>query len=777
MDIRRRVAGLSIQDIKELKRRVSAARIGIDSTPVLPRPADAAVPASLSQARVWAAARSDSRTYCISAVIHLGGELDVAALRRALDRIVHRHEVLHTHFREALDVVSPATDPLLARERGFALTELDLPELRRVDLQQHVVQLAAQQAAEQFDLSRGPLIRGQLLRGIAAEHLLLLQIHHAVADAASLEVMLRELGSLYAVYCDSLDSAGEADPLPALPFQYADYAIWQRQWLRGETRAEQLKFWKQQLTAAPALLELPYDRPRVPTAGGQAHACFRLEPVLVRELEALSNQHQVSPEIVLLAGFALVLAQLSRQQELVIAIPAARRHPREAAGSIGPFGNTLALRVSLAGNLTLGELLRQLHTTKSGAHDHEALPFEQLVEALEPSSRTLANPICQVQFELSSTPPPDTHAGVAFELLWLDPGRGPFDLALRLCARDEAIVGQLSYDPALFQSGTIARWVEHYHTVLRALAADVQGHRPWVELIAAGASQSALEEHYGTLEYQRRLCRQQLEFAGEPRQQLTLRRGSDAQPPLFLIHDLTGDVWPLHPLATQLPASLTVIGLTLPSQESLESIERLAAAHVRAMRGVQPQGPYRIAGHSVGGVVACEVARQLLGAGESVGFIGLIDTTPTNREAAWNAAVTGDGPLLLKFLEYRFPNLSTEELQEIGSIQDFDAALRRCQDKGLLPDAYTPAQVRRWIGNARASLQASARYVPARIAAPCVFFQSDEEQWVRAPDYWRAFLGEHLRVLHVGSSHFGIIRTPKLAQEIAQVLGIPGQQA
>jgi thioesterase domain-containing protein len=276
---------------------------------------------------------------------------------------------------------------------------------------------------------------------------------------------------------------------------------------------------------------------------------------------------------------------------------------------------------------------------------------------------------------------------------------------------------------------------------------------------------------------------QQVEFATARTQQpalIPMSTGSKAHPPLFLIHDVTGDVWPLHPLARQLPDSLTVNGLALPSLECLGSIERLAATHVRAMRSEQPHGPYRIAGHSIGGVVACEVARQLLVAGEPVGFVGLIDAVPTNPEAAWDAAETGDMPLLLKFFEYEIPGLPAELLTDIRRIQDFEAALLRCKQSGLLSEAFPAAEVRRWIGNVRASLQASARYQPKHIAAPCVFFESDEKQWIQAADYWRAFLGEHLRVVHVGGSHFGIIRKPRverLAQEIAQELGITGQQA
>ena len=803
MDIRRRVAGLSIQDIQELKRRVSAARTAVSNAPLLPRPRGAAVPLSLSQARIWSAERSRAagQAYCIFGIMRLAGELDVGALRRALERILQRHEVLHTCVVEMQDVVTPVAAPVVAMA-GFALTEQDLRELGPAELEQRVTELTAQQAAEKFDLARGPLIRGQLLRATATENLLLMQMHQLVADAAALDVIVRELGTLYAAYC-----AGSADPLPPLLVQYADYAIWQQQWLRSEVREQQLEFWKQQLDGAPAMLELPCDRPRTVsedhrprtvTASCGGHVGLRLDPPLVQELKALSSRHEVTLWTTLFAGFAIVLARLSGQQELVIAIPAAKRHPLEAEGLIGPFGNILALRVSLHGDPTIAELLLQLRNTVSAAHNHEALPFEQVMAALQPPDSPVGNPICQVLFELQSTPPTRIDAaGVAFELQRIDQGIGPFDLVLGLCERGDALVGRFSYATGLFESSTIERWVEHYHTLLSDLASngasDGQRHVGRLQWLTAAqrAQLTAAEHAAGNLEYvgprQSPSCRKHrlefasgLEFASKPgqlRSVITLRPGSEAQPPLFLIHDLTGDVWPLYTLAKQLPDSLTVIGLALPSRECLESIERLAATHVRAIRSVQPNGPYRIAGHSVGGVIAYEVARQLLGAGDPVGFVGLIDTTPTSREAASNTAVTGDMPLLLKFFEYAIPNLPAELLADIGSVQDFDEALLRCQRTGLLPETLTAAQVRRWIGNVRASLQASARYIPPPLAAMCLFFGSDEEQWAQAPTYWRTFLGEHLRVVHVGGSHFGIIKQPRvdiLAREIAQVLGLGG---
>ncbi|MBW8849128.1 MAG: non-ribosomal peptide synthetase, partial [Burkholderiales bacterium] len=334
-----------------------------------PASRDGALPLSFAQQRLWFIAQLDARAaaaYAIPGGVRLKGALDAAALRAALDRIVVRHEALRTSF---VLVDGDPVQVIAAPEVGLALTQVDLSGHAAPEAE--LERLAAEEAAAPFDLERGPLIRGRLVRLAHDDHVLLVTMHHIVSDGWSMGVLVNEFSALYAAF-----SQGRPDPLPPLPIQYADYAVWQRRWLAGGVLQRQLDFWRNHLSGAPALLELPTDWPRAPVqdyAGASVDFAFDAE--LSANLKALSQRHGSTLFMTLLAAWAALLSRLSGQDEVVIGTPVANRHRAEVEPLIGFFVNTQALRIDLSASPSVAQLLAQVRATALAAQDHQDLPF------------------------------------------------------------------------------------------------------------------------------------------------------------------------------------------------------------------------------------------------------------------------------------------------------------------------------------------------------------------------------------------------------------------
>jgi acyl carrier protein len=350
------------------------------------------LPLSWAQQRLWFLDRMDpaaSAAYHVPAALRLSGRLDRAALRATLDRIVARHEVLRTTL--VLDEEGAPVQRIGSASTGFALREHDLSHLAGHELEAAVERYRVDEAAQPFDLAQGPLIRGQLLRLGDEEHVLLLTQHHIVSDGWSIGVLVREVSALYAAF-----SQGQADPLAPLPIQYADYAAWQRNWLQGERLEKQLGFWKGHLSGAPALLSLPLNRPR-PAQRSYAGASvgFVLSADLAASLRALSQAHGVTLFMTLLAGWSTLLSRLSGQDEVVVGTPVANRQRAELEPLIGFFVNTLAVRVRPGEADNVADLLAHIKADTLAAYAHQDLPFEQVVEVLQPQRSLSHSPVFQ----------------------------------------------------------------------------------------------------------------------------------------------------------------------------------------------------------------------------------------------------------------------------------------------------------------------------------------------------------------------------------------------
>ncbi|RAT24574.1 non-ribosomal peptide synthetase, partial [Lonsdalea populi] len=338
------------------------------------------LPLSFAQQRLWFIGHLDpaaSQAYHLPAALRLVGQLDKSALTAALDSLVARHESLRTHFTL---VDGQPCQRIAPDSIGFSLSCLDLRKLDAAGCPQRVAELAAQEAREPFDLTQGPLIRGRLLQLGDDEHVLLLTQHHIVSDGWSLGILVRELAALYRAAI-----RGENAHLPPLPIQYADYAVWQRNWLRGETLADLHAFWHNQLQGAPALLRLPTDRPR-PSVQRYVGSVvpIQIDGTELTALRTLSQQQGTTLFMTLLAGWAAVLSRLSGQDDIVVGTPVANRTRRELEGVVGFFVNTLALRVEPGQCTTVADQLAQVRERALAAYAHQDLPFEQVVEALQP---------------------------------------------------------------------------------------------------------------------------------------------------------------------------------------------------------------------------------------------------------------------------------------------------------------------------------------------------------------------------------------------------------
>src|SRR5579863_839542 len=446
--------------------------------------------ASIGQQRLWFLDQLDSTAgaaYNLATGLRLRGTLDRGALRTTLDTIVARHEAFRTSF-VALD--TQPVQRIAPPGVGFHLIEHDLSGESGAAQQQRIDELSGSEATERFDLSTGPLIRGQLLRLGSEEHLLLITQHHIISDGWSIGVLVREVAALYRAF-----SQGESNPLPALPIQYADYAVWQRRWLQAEVLHEQVGFWRAHLAGAPGLLDLPHDRQRPAVqsyAGGRVG--LTLSGQLTAGLHRLSQRHGVTLFMSLLTGWAALLSRLSGQSDVVIGTPVANRQRSELESLVGFFANTLALRVHLENDPSVTELLAQIRASTLEAYAHQDLPFAQLVEALQPARSLSYNPIFQAVLAFDNAPGERVLSLPGLKVSEFKPphSSAKFDLTLLLRDVGERIEGALEYATDLFERASIERMGTHLHTLLEAMVADDQQRISTLMLLSQSERQQLL---------------------------------------------------------------------------------------------------------------------------------------------------------------------------------------------------------------------------------------------------------------------------------------------
>nr|WP_229656890.1 non-ribosomal peptide synthetase [Burkholderia pseudomallei] len=452
-----------------------ASRLDDNTAEVLPpiplAPRDGRIALSLAQQRLWFLTQLEgvSEAYHMSGAVRLDGPLNREVLQRALNRIVMRHEALRTCFvreeGEPIQVIQPHADLTVSyhdlREAESIRHEAGNREQRAKDLSQA-------HASAPFDLSRDLPVRVLLLQLADEAHVVQVVMHHIASDGWSVGVFLQELSALYGSFI-----AEQGDPLAPLPLQYADYAAWQRRWLASGQLEKQGAFWQTNLSGAPTLLELPTDRPRPPK---QSHAGASVEvklgAALSERVKRLSQRHGVTPYMTLLSSWAAVLSRLSGQEEVVIGSPVAGRNRTEVEALIGFFVNTLALRLDLSSEPTVGELLKRTKAQVLSAQAHQDLPFDQVVERVKPPRSTAHPPLFQVMFVWQNMPAGElTIPGLTIRAVETPLQTAQFELTLSLQEAGDDIVGHLNYASALFDESTVRRYVTYWRRLLEGMTA------------------------------------------------------------------------------------------------------------------------------------------------------------------------------------------------------------------------------------------------------------------------------------------------------------------
>uniref|UniRef100_UPI0028AEE8A3 non-ribosomal peptide synthetase n=2 Tax=unclassified Pseudomonas TaxID=196821 RepID=UPI0028AEE8A3 len=451
--------------------------------PLVAAPRDQPLPLSYAQERQWFLWQLEpqSAAYHIPSALRLKGTLDVPALQRSFDALLARHESLRTHLRQE----HARTVQVIEPRRALQIARADVDE----DALKAWIEA---EIAQPFDLQQGPLMRVSLLRLAEDEHVLVLVQHHIVSDGWSMQVLVEELVQLYAA-C----SQGQTPQLPALPIQYADYAVWQRHWMDAGEKDRQLAYWRDRLGGEQSVLELPFDHPRPAVQSHRgARLAFELAPTLTRDLKALAQQQGVTVFMLLLASFQTLLHRYSGQAQIRVGVPIANRNRSETERLIGFFVNTQVLTADIDGQMSVTQLLQQTRQRALEAQAHQDLPFEQLVEALQPERSLSHNPLFQVMFnhqtDVGQAQAQHQLPHLRVEGLEWASKTAHFDLDLDIQESTEGIWATLGYALDLFEVGTVQRMARHWQHLLQAMVADPQQSLSQLNLLDASERQQIL---------------------------------------------------------------------------------------------------------------------------------------------------------------------------------------------------------------------------------------------------------------------------------------------
>ncbi len=454
---------------ERLKRakQASTARTAEAKPSIPPRPAGVDIPLSFAQERLWFLDQLEpgSAVYNVCQAVRMDGALNVAALERALNEIVRRHEVLRTNFVAAEGRPVQAIAP----ERTLVLAIVDLSDWQDGTGAEELQRRLKEESRRPFDLTRDVLIRGLLVRTSPVEHTLLLTLHHIISDGWSLGILFRDLAAYYTAF-----SQGQTPTLPELPIQFADYVFWDRETTQGPALERLLSYWRKQLHGPLPVLDLPVDHPRslAPMSRGAAQT-VQLSRPLTQALKALGQQEGATLFMTLLAAFQVLLHRWTGQEDIVVGSVVAGRRKVELERLIGFFVNTLVFRGDLTGEPTFRELLVRTRETAVGALAHQDLPFERLVNELRPDRSLSRNPLFQVMFVLQNAPMAPTNLPqLRLQPIEVDTGTSKFDLTLSMMETPDGLRAAMEYNADLFEPGTIARMLGCFQTLLESIVAN-----------------------------------------------------------------------------------------------------------------------------------------------------------------------------------------------------------------------------------------------------------------------------------------------------------------
>ncbi|NET66088.1 MAG: amino acid adenylation domain-containing protein [Moorea sp. SIO1G6] len=473
---------------------------------IQPRTDSEQLPLSSAQKRLWFLNQLEgiSVTYNIPAAFRITGNLIINALEQALSEIISRHEVIRTSF----STINGTPTQVIHPDSTININVVDLQQYPEAERETILHQLLQQEATTPFDLEVAPLIRSKLWQLDTTEYVLVLTMHHIVSDGWSMGILIEELSSLYQAFV-----ASEPSPLPELAIQYADFALWQRQWLSGEILENQLNYWKQELEAAPELLQLPTDHPRPHVMSYQGSSeSFSLSTELTQKLQQLSRNSGSTLFMTLQAAFATLLSRYSGQKDILIGSPIANRNRQEIESLIGFFVNTLVLRTRFEDNPSFSQLLTQVRETTLLAYEHQDVPFEQVVSALQPQRSLSHAPLFQVMFVLQNAPMGKLDLpGVSLSEFNQQSTTSKFDLLVSMTETDMRLIGEWEYNTDLFDRSTIARMATHFQNLLSAIVENPQLVVGELPLLSAEERHQLLVEWNDTAtEYSKEKCIHQL---------------------------------------------------------------------------------------------------------------------------------------------------------------------------------------------------------------------------------------------------------------------------
>ncbi|MDB9541878.1 amino acid adenylation domain-containing protein, partial [Microcystis aeruginosa CS-1036] len=495
----------TVAELAHLIGQLQQQNLTLTVPPILPRTKDTELPLSFAQQRLWFLdqLQPNSALYNIPMVLHFRGNLNQKALEQSLLEICDRHEVLRTNF-----VTIDGQPTQIIQTTRETISVVDLQDLPIHKQEEKTQQLKQKQATQPFDLAKESLIRITLVVLSETEHFLLVCMHHIISDGWSIEVFIHELTSLYNAYTQNHPAN-----LAPLPIQYADFALWQKQWLQGDVLQTQLNYWQNQLTAAPPLLSLPTDHPRPAVqsfVGTQQE--FSLSPKLSQALTELSRQQGVTLFMTLLAAFDALLYRYTGSSDILVGTPIANRNRGEIEGLIGFFVNTLVMRTDLSDNPSFSQLLTRVREVTMDAYAHQDLPFEMLVEALQPERDLSHTPLFQVAFVLQNTPKSEiAMTGLTVTDLPPENTTAKFDLTLAMVNTDDGLKGVWEYNTDLFESSTIERLSGHFLNLLGGIAANPQARISQLPLLTESETNQLLIEWNNTqVDYPEYKCIHQL---------------------------------------------------------------------------------------------------------------------------------------------------------------------------------------------------------------------------------------------------------------------------
>ncbi|MBP5975680.1 amino acid adenylation domain-containing protein [Brasilonema sp. CT11] len=488
LPLRSLFAAPTIAELAPNIQRLQQQNLELAAPPILKRANNAQLPLSYAQQRLWFLDQFEpnSASYNIPFGLRLVGTVNVGALEQSLIEVIHRHEALRTNFI----TVDGQASQIIETETNWTVTIVDLKHLPLTEIEIAAQQLVQQQALLPFDLASDALIRATLVMLSPTEQWLLVCMHHVVSDGWSIGVFVQELQVLYNAY-----SQGELSPLIPLAIQYADFAIWQRQWLQGLVLKSQLSYWQEQLVNAPTFLPLPTDRPRpaVQTFNG-ANMEFALSVELTQQLTKLSQEQGVTLFMTLLAAYNTLLYRYTGQTDILVGTPIANRDRTEIEGLIGFFVNTLVMRTDLSENPSFNELLPRIREMALSAYAHQDLPFEMLVEALQPERDLSHTPLFQVMFVLQNAPIEVELTGLTVSSLPIEGAIAKFDLTLAIENTTTGLVGGWEYNTDLFDASTIERMTGHFVTLLEGIVANPKQRISQLSILTIFEQQQLLVE-------------------------------------------------------------------------------------------------------------------------------------------------------------------------------------------------------------------------------------------------------------------------------------------